>query len=305
MRNLPLPSPLEDTIAIVGVGLIGGSLAAALKQSGACREVIGVGRDPRRLKNAQAAGLIDTFETDLRAAAKRASVVIVCTPVDRIIADVRTAAAEMSPGSLITDAGSTKGAICATLAELSSGPVTFVGSHPLAGSEKQGFEAAAAELFQGRLCVLTPLPDTPAAQVERTRRLWQAVGMRTCELTPDDHDSALAYTSHLPHALASALSLTLPDEYQTLTATGYRDTTRVAAGDAELWTAIFRQNAQPLVAALAAFSTRLAELTAAIAHGDEASLQNLLRQAKRHRDALDPPSSASTNSSAHEHPFAG
>jgi prephenate dehydrogenase len=294
MTVLSPVSPLEDIIAIVGVGLIGGSLAAALKQRKQVRAVIGVGRNRQRLEATKEAGLIDEIEVDVSVAAKRANVVVVCTPVDRIVADVRAAASSMQPGALITDAGSTKGVICGELADLATGPVTFVGAHPLAGSEKQGFESASATLFEGRVCVLTPLPQTPVNQVERTRRLWQAVGMQTCQLSPEEHDAALAYTSHLPHAVAAALAAALPEEYRRLTSTGFRHTTRVAAGDPELWTAIFRQNSQSVLAALDALTHRLGLIRAAIIAGDEPSLKKLLQQAKTDRMALDasPASSA-------------
>lgn len=282
------PSSSEPTVAILGVGLIGGSLAAALKQRGVAGEVIGVGRRVERLQAAQRAGLIDAFSTDVASAARRSQLVVVCTPVDRIVADVRLAAPHMPPGSLITDAGSVKGEICAALADLAAGPATFIGSHPLAGSEKQGFEHASATLFEQRLCVITPRPDAPTEQVRRLHRFWQSVGMATCEQTPEEHDVALAYSSHAPHAVAAALALSLPEAHRPFAASGFRDTTRIAAGDPELWTAIFLQNAAPLSAALAAVDEQLASLKRALERRDAASLKKLLQQAKTNRDALDP-----------------
>ena len=243
MSTPSAPVPLETTVAIVGVGLIGGSLAVALKQRGAASRVIGVGRNAQRLDTARSAGLIDDISTDVAAAAKQSQLVVVCTPVDRIVADVRLAAAAMPAGSLITDAGSVKGHICAELADLSAGAVTFIGSHPLAGSERNGFEHASPTLFDQRLCVLTPLASSPPDQLQRLHRFWQAVGMTTCELSPPDHDVALAFASHLPHAVAAALALSLPPEHRPFAATGFRDTTRIAGGDPGLWTAIFLQNA--------------------------------------------------------------
>jgi len=291
MSNSPLPRSLEETVVIVGVGLIGGSLAAALKQRRVAERVIGVGRNAERLATAKSAGLIDEGFTDIAAAARQARLTVVCTPVDRIVDDVRQTAGAMPAGSLITDAGSVKGTICESLADLSTGPATFIGSHPLAGSEKQGFEHASANLFEGRLCVITPTKNSPLEQVQRLHRFWQGVGMRTEELPADRHDAALALTSHLPHAIAAVLARTLKPELAPLAATGFRDTTRIAAGDPELWTAILLQNSNAMIAALGAWEVKFAELRSALEHRDGPSLKKLLQQAKTIRDALDQPSS--------------
>jgi prephenate dehydrogenase len=280
------PMPPEETVAVVGVGLIGGSLAAALKQRRLARRVIGVGRNRQRLETAHAAGLIDEVSTDLTQAARESQLLVVCTPVDRIVADVRQAAAAMSEGSLITDAGSVKGEICESLADLSAGPVTFIGSHPLAGSEKQGFEHASASLFEQKLCVLTPTAETPPQQLQRLHRFWEQMGMRTCELSAARHDAILAVTSHLPHAVAAALALLLDAEYRPFAASGFRDTTRIAAGDPELWTAIFQQNSPALIAALSRLEGEIASLKRILERRDAASLKNWLRQAKTSRDVL-------------------
>jgi prephenate dehydrogenase len=277
----------EPTVAIVGVGLIGGSLGAALKQRGAAGRVIGVGRNVQRLQAAQVAGLMDAHSTNIATAARESDLVVVCTPVDRIVADVRQAAGAMRDGGLITDAGSVKGKICADLADLATGPVAFVGSHPLAGSERNGFEHASATLFEGRTCVLTPLASSPADPVQRLHRFWQSVGMTTRALSPDDHDIALAFASHLPHAVAASLMLSLPEDDRPFAASGFRDTTRIAAGGAELWTGIFLQNAPAISQSLSAMQQNLARLQAAIESGDRSRLQKLLQQAKTERDALE------------------
>jgi cyclohexadieny/prephenate dehydrogenase len=278
-----LSQPLEPTVAIVGVGLIGGSLAAALKQRGIAKRVIGVGRNRLRLADAKAAGLIDEFSTDLTQAARESQLVVVCTPVDRIVADVRQAAAAMPAGSLITDAGSVKGVICEELADL---PAAYIGSHPLAGSEKQGFEHASATLFDQRLCVITPTKNSPPAQLQRLHAFGQAVGMQTCERSPAEHDAILAVTSHLPHAVAAALASVLAPELRRFAASGFRDTTRIAAGDPELWTAIFQQNSAALSNAIAALEARLGALKTALQQADSTALKKWLAQAKTNRDAL-------------------
>jgi prephenate dehydrogenase len=275
-----------ETLAIVGVGLIGGSLGAAVKQRRLAQRVIGVGRHPERLKEAQRRGLIDETEGDLGRAAARASFLVFCTPVDQIAAQVRLAQAHAQPGTCCTDAGSVKGALCAALADLASGPCVFVGAHPLAGSEKSGFEHANPQLFQERTCVLTPLPEHDPQSVERVEQFWRGVGMRVRRMTPQAHDAALAWTSHVPHVVAAALAAALRDEHRSLTATGFRDTTRIAAGDPQLWTAILLQNAEAVLAALDGVAQELSAFRAAIAHRDAAALNSLLQTAKTHRDAL-------------------
>jgi prephenate dehydrogenase len=162
----------------------------------------------------------------------------------------------------------------------------FVGSHPLAGSEKRGPQYADAYLFHNRWVVLTPTERTASAALERTRALWQALGAKVKVLSPAEHDRGLALTSHLPHLLASTLAGVLPQDLLDLAATGFRDTTRIAAGDPALWTAIFSQNRQALLEALGRFDLNLQALRSALEKQDWTELDRLLSQAKKVRDAL-------------------
>lgn len=280
-------SPDFNTIAIVGVGLIGGSLAAAIKQRRPAATVIGVGRDAARLAKAQAAGLIDELATDLGSAAARSDLLIFCTPVDRIVAGVREAARSCRPGTLITDAGSVKGTICHELAAGLPAGVEFLGSHPLAGSEKQGFEHADPQLFVGRICVLTPVSATKPETVGRIGRFWGSLGALGIEMSPEYHDRALAQTSHLPHVVAAALAGVIgPETLGTLAATGFRDTTRIASGDPDLWTAIFMANAEPVLAEMRKFEQSFAAFRDALAARDSARVKELLATAKAQRDRI-------------------
>ncbi len=276
-----------DTLVIVGVGLIGGSAGRAARDRGVARRVVGVGRSADSLAAARRAGCIDAGTSDLAAAARDADLVLVCTPVDRIAEHVRTAAAACRPGTLITDAGSTKDAIVRALDGALPSGVPFVGGHPLAGSEKRGPEHAQPDLFVDRLVVLTPTPRTDPAAVDRAGAFWQSLGARVLHLSPLDHDDALAITSHLPHLAAAALANTLPDHLRGLTATGFRDTTRVAAGDPDLWAAIVAQNRGAVLAALGRLVQRLADYRDAIEHNDMTALRRLLAEAKAVRDGLD------------------
>lgn len=276
----------DATIAIVGVGLIGGSLAAALKKRGHRGEIIGVGRNAARLAAAQRAGIIDTTMTTLADAARQASLLVFCTPVDLIAEGIRTAAPHCAPGSLITDAGSVKGQLCDELDGALPESVHFVGSHPLAGSHQQGFEHADPDLFERRICVVTPTAGSSANAVRTISAFWKSVGMQMIEMSPADHDQALARTSHLPHAVAAALASMLDPSLDQFAASGFRDTTRIAAGDPDLWTAIFLHNAKQLQQGLDEFQTRIRALQSAIARGDDQELRALLTAAKSNRDRL-------------------
>lgn len=292
MSQPPNSLPHEETVAVVGVGLIGGSLAAALRQRKVARHVIGVGRDASRLEAARQAGLIDEGSTDLAEVARRANLIVFCTPVENVVDGVRTALAGLASASasqpattplLLTDAGSVKGPICRELADVPN----FIGAHPIAGSHRQGFGAADAKLFKGRLCVLTPQSTAAANHVARLERFWQSVGMRTVTMTPDDHDAALAMTSHLPHVVAAALAGILTPANRSFTGTGFRDTTRIAAGDPSLWTGILLNNAAHVIDSLEDMQQRLEAFRAAIKLGNTDLLRQLLEEGRTSREALD------------------
>lgn len=276
----------QPTVAIIGVGLIGGSIAAALKKRRRAERVFGVGRTLSRLEKARAAGLIDAGTSEVGEAVPDADLVVVCTPVDRIADDVRAAAAYCRPGTLLTDAGSVKGAICRALAGGLPDGVTFIGSHPLAGSEQQGFEHADAGLFEGRLCVITPEGKASTADRERLTAFWEGLGMNVVETSPDEHDRALAATSHLPHVAAAALAALLAEDNGAFASTGFRDTTRIAAGDPNLWTPILLSNREAVLQCLGEFQNLLAEFRDALEKEDTTALKNLLEVAKRNRDVL-------------------
>jgi cyclohexadieny/prephenate dehydrogenase len=274
------------TLTIVGVGLIGGSIGLAARRRGLVGRVIGSGRNAPTLERARELGAIDHVCLDLCEAVRRADVAVFCTPVTLIAEQVLAAAPACGNGTLLTDAGSTKGAIVRALDGKLPRGVRFVGSHPLAGSEKRGPEHADADLFQGRVTVVTPTPRTDAAAVERTVEFWRGLDSRVVVMSPDEHDRALAMTSHLPHLLASALAGILPPELRELAATGFRDTTRVAAGDPSLWTGIFLQNRAALIEALGKLQDQVIDFKMALMTGDQAAIDALLARGKRSRDAL-------------------
>lgn len=276
-------APLEETLAVVGVGLIGGSIAAAARQRGVARRVIGVGRNRERLSGALKAGLIDEISTDATAAARQASLMVFCTPVEQIVAGVRQVVPHLAPGALVTDAGSVKAALCDPLADVPA----FFGSHPIAGKELSGFEYADGDLFVDRTCVITPLPHHTSDQTTRLQRFWEALGMRVVTMTPADHDAVLARTSHVPHVVAAAVAAALPASDRSLTGTGFRSTTRIAAGPPELWTGILSMNREAVLAGIDQVQQRLNGFATALRDHQSEQLRQLLEIAKTARDRLD------------------
>jgi len=277
---------LIETLTIIGVGLIGGSVGLAARHRGLARRIVGVGRNRETLLQAERLGAIDTGTTELAEAIREATLVVVCTPVQSI-ADIVIEVSQYAPRSaLITDAGSTKAVLIKEIERRSSPGIRFVGSHPLAGSAKQGPEHASARLFENRLTVVTPTQATNSECLAAVCEFWKALGSHVRIMTPSDHDAALGWTSHLPHLLAAALAGSLPVGLRDFAATGFRDTTRIAAGDPGLWAGIFRHNRDGVLAALDLFERELEQYRRALVECDEAALIDLLAKAKRGRDAL-------------------
>lgn len=279
------PCPF-DTLAVVGVGLLGGSVALAARQRGIVRRVIGVGRTAARLEQAREARLLDEINTDLVAAASQADLVIFATPVDLIVHGVREIASACRPETLVTDVGSTKANLCRELSSGLPSTITFIGSHPLAGSEKQGWEHSRADLFDGRVCVVTPTESSPRDEVTRLTAFWQAIGMSVVGMSPEAHDRALAQTSHVPHVVASALARTLADENRLLAATGFADTTRIAAGDPNVWVPILLDNRDAVLASLDEFSNEVTAIREALIQGNADEIRRLWEQGKSIREQL-------------------
>jgi prephenate dehydrogenase len=278
-------------VTIVGVGLIGGSIGLALRRRSGTLRVVGYGSRPATLVSAQKLGAISEIVTDARKAVADSDLVIVCAPVDHIVEQVTQLAAYCRPGTLITDAGSTKRTIVAELTEAAAGPnwpaeVRFIGSHPLAGNEKKGPQHASADLFDGRTVLITPTSASLPADVRRLNDFWSGLGATVREMSAEEHDQALAVTSHLPHLAAAAIAGVTPEQYVSLTAGGWQDTTRIAAGDPALWRQIMLANRENLLAALARLSTSLEAWRRAIEAQDGAELERLLTEAKRIRDAV-------------------
>ena len=275
-----------DTLTIVGVGLLGGSIGLAAQARGLARRVVGVGRDPARLDAARAAGVIGEVADGLAAGVRGADLVVFCTPVDRIAGHVLEAAPECRPGAILTDVGSTKANIVNALAGRLPAGVTYVGGHPMAGSEKTGAEFARADLFENRVTVVTPTLASPPFAVNTLEQFWRSLGSRVIRMSPQEHDRAVAVTSHVPHAVAAAVAGCLPADLAPLAATGFRDTTRIAAGDPELWAAIFGANRAAVLTGLRRVADRLDEFRGLLEADDGPGLLRWLTEGKQVRDAL-------------------
>jgi prephenate dehydrogenase len=280
-------------VAIVGVGLIGGSIGLALRARKLADRVIGTGSRAETLETALRLGAITEIAPDAKNAAAQADLVVVCAPVGHIVEQVRTLAPHCRAGTLITDAGSTKAEIVRQLDNAAAADkawkrdVPYIGSHPLAGNEKKGAAHASPELFAGRTVIITPTAAAAKDDCRRLTEFWTSLGAAVIEMPPDEHDRALAATSHLPHLAAAAIAGLTPERYVTLTAGGWQDLTRIAAGDPSLWRQIMLSNRANLLAALDEYITRLTEWRAALEAQDAVKLEKLLTEAKRIRDAVE------------------
>lgn len=278
-----------DKVAIVGVGLIGASIGLALRQRKLAREIIGISRRDSTLRAAKRRGAINRATTDVSAGVEDAQLIIICTPVETITEQARAAVLSCREGALISDVGSTKEEIVFSLdqafAHHNPRRALFVGSHPMAGSEKTGPQHAQADLFEGCVTVVTPSSHTHPRASTLISKFWKSLGSKVIRLAPKEHDQAVAAISHLPHLVASMLAVTTPPSALPLAAGGWRDTTRVASGNPYLWQQILSQNRFNILQALDKFSRELSEFRRALTYNDRTKLEELLQHAKTIRDA--------------------
>jgi prephenate dehydrogenase len=278
-------------IAIVGLGLMGGSLGLALKQRQLCRQVVGLVRRNEAAREAEAIGVADFATTDPAQALPDADLIVFSTPVRTIIQQLRQWASLFKSGAVITDMGSTKQAIVQAMAELPP-EVHPVGSHPMCGKEQAGLEAAEATLYEGAPWIVTPLERTPPGAAQLIFNLAEAVGARPRLLAAERHDKLVAAISHLPHALATVLVLTAQGVAENdpvvweVAASGFRDTSRVAASDVTMMLDILLTNRVAVGQMVGLAQAQLAQLAEALAAEDEQTLRKLLEKASRQRKAL-------------------
>jgi len=281
-----------ETVCIIGTGLIGGSLALAIKQAGFCREIIGAGRTESTLIKAVELGVIDRYDTSIANAVAEADIVVVSVPLGSMRAVFEQVNTGRKDTTIITDAGSAKQSVIED-AESVFGPdfLNFVPGHPIAGTEQSGVTAAFPELYRKRRVILTPTLSTSSAALEKVRAMWQAAGAEVETMSAEHHDLVLAGTSHLPHLLAFGLvdclnNLEDIDEIFRFAAGGFRDFTRIASSDPVMWRDICLSNRVEVLAMMKRYRDEMEKMYKALEAGDGETLRDIFERAKKARDAF-------------------
>ncbi len=275
-------------LAVLGLGLLGGSVAWAARERGVAREVVGCGRREAPLRDALARGLVDRVTADPAVAVAGADLVVLATPVGAMAGLLRAAASGFQRDALVTDVGSVKSMLAETLPGLVPPGVCFIGSHPMAGSHEKGPENARADLFEGASCVVTPAAGDAEASVARIEAFWAALGARVVRRDPTTHDVEVAWMSHVPHAVAFAFARALgdaPPSAGEVAGTGFRDFTRIARSEPELWAEILVANRKAVAGPLARVAEQLAALAQAIESGDVDTMDRWIAEARAQLDA--------------------
>jgi cyclohexadieny/prephenate dehydrogenase len=293
MALSPLPAPLFATVALIGVGLIGASIAQACARTGAAGRLILHDRDAAVLARAQALGLGQVYAPSLSEAVREADLVILCAPVGANAEIAQAMAATLKTGAIVSDVGSVKSAVVAEVGPRLPQGVHFVPAHPVAGTEYSGPDAGFATLFRNRWCILTPPPGTQTQAVDRVRAFWAALGANVEIMTPEHHDLVLAITSHVPHLIAYNLVGTAADLEESLrsevikfSAGGFRDSTRLAASDPTMWRDVFLNNREAVLEMLGRFTEELTALQRMIRRGDGEGLFDLFTRTRAIRRAI-------------------
>ncbi|PZU82303.1 MAG: prephenate/arogenate dehydrogenase family protein [Shinella sp.] len=288
-----MPETMFDRIALIGIGLIGSSIARDVKELGLAREVVVSTRSADTLKRAEELGLGTSYTLSAAEAVEGADFVIVSVPVGASEAVAKQIAPHLKPGAIVTDVGSTKASVIAQMAPHMPENVHFIPGHPLAGTEKSGPDAGFIGLFRGRWCIFTPMPDTDAEALSRLKAFWEALGSRVDEMDPQHHDKVLAIVSHLPHIIAYNIVGTA-DDLETVTesevikysASGFRDFTRLAASDPTMWRDVCLHNKDAILEMLSRFSEDLAYLQRAIRWGEGDKLFELFTRTRAVRRSI-------------------
>ena len=279
-----MPDSGPKHVTIVGVGLLGGSAALAIRAHDPKVRIAGVGRRQSSLDEALRLGVIDTAHLDASEVVGRTDLVILAAPVGAFEKHLRAIAPALRRGAVVTDVGSTKAGVVTMAERLLGKGGPFVGSHPMAGSEKKGVGFARGDLFTGATCIVTPTAHTPPRVTRRVEKLWQSLGMRTVRMRPAAHDKAMASVSHLPHVLASLLMMLPARGDLDVSATGFRDATRLASGDPEMWRDILITNRRAILAAIDSLDEDLCHIRDLLVVGDAPGLEKFLAAAKKRRD---------------------
>jgi cyclohexadieny/prephenate dehydrogenase len=288
-----MPSPLFDRVAIIGIGLIGSSLARVLRRDSPATRIAACARRAETLDAVRRLQLADEIGDDPAVAVKDADLVVLATPLSAYAAIAAQIAPALKPGAIVTDVGSVKEAAIRDIAPALPPTVHFVPGHPVAGTEHSGPEAGFAEMFADRWCILTPPPGTDAGAVAKVKALWEMARMKVVEMPAEHHDRVLAVTSHLPHLIAytivgtaTELGRDLQSEVVAYSAGGFRDFTRIAASDPVMWRDIFLANSEAVLELLQRFSEDLTALQRAIRRGDGDTLHQWFTRTRAIRRSI-------------------
>ena len=277
-------------MAVIGVGLLGASLAKACKERGLIKEICGFGRNRKNLERAKNLNIIDNVPTDLVDAVNDADLIVLCTPVSAIVPLIQEVITEIQPGAIITDVGSVKNAIVRDTEKIIREDVFFVGSHPIAGGENSGLEASTASLYENEKCIVTPTDKTNKKALEKISSFWQAIGMNVIRLSAEEHDYVFGAVSHLPHIVAYALMNTLGTlktqdsrEITAFSGAGLKDITRIASSDPIMWRDICLSNRTHSLDLIDQFQNKLDEIRSNIEKGDGQALKSEFVAANKYR----------------------
>lgn len=272
---------------ILGTGMIGGSVALALRKHGLAGQIVGTSRQEASLQKALDMKVIDEGTTDIRKAIQGADLVILAAPVKVILEHIGDISKHLRRGCVVTDVGSSKAAIVEAAQKHFPPHVLFAGAHPMAGSEKSGVAQANGDLFKGTTCIMTPTDKTNRAAVDKVKQLWTILGANVKVMEPLAHDEALAYASHLPHMMAFALVRAIPEDFLQYGAAGLMDTTRVAGSSSQMWADVCSSNYRQVIKAIDEAVKSMSEIRKAIVDRDEAAMIQMFNQAKAKREILE------------------
>ena len=281
---------LYEQVTIIGVGLLGASLAKVMRYEGLVGKIIGNGRNEENLKKAVELKIIDIGAKDLQSAVEKSDLIIMCVPVGRMAPLLTEFIPWVKKGCHITDVGSVKGSLVAELEKIISESGHFIGSHPLAGGEKSGLSASDKDLFKGARCIVTPTSSSDSDALKKVSLLWEKIGMKVSMMDAEEHDQALGAVSHLPHVVAYALMNTVGDlktsddeKYLSFSAGGLRDTTRIASSDPVMWRDICTHNSKQVLRCIDLFQDSLGKIREYIEKQESGKLEESFKNAKEHR----------------------